>query len=95
MIGLVAWTFFSGTVASAANSVVGNQSLVTKVYFPRLIIPISAAGVAVVDLLVSLGLIAVMMLWYEAAPGWSAVFLPAVLLLLATAALGFGSYCQL
>jgi homopolymeric O-antigen transport system permease protein len=90
LAGLLPWTFFSNAITSAGNSVVGNQSLVTKVYFPRLIIPLSAAGVGLVDFAIAFGLLAVVIPFYSAAPGWGVLMLPAVVLLLAVAALGVG-----
>ena len=66
LAGLLPWGFFSNAITSAAGSVVGNQNLVTKVYFPRLIIPLSAAGAGLVDLAISLVLFAVMMLIFGA-----------------------------
>lgn len=90
LIGLVAWQFFSGAVTAAAGSVVGNQSLVTKVYFPRLIIPLSAAGAGLVDLAVGIGLLAVAMVWFGAVPGVAVILLPVIALLLAVSALGVG-----
>lgn len=90
LAGLIPWGFFSGAITAAANSVVGNQNLVTKVYFPRLIIPVSAAGVGLVDLAVSLALLAVMMVIFSTLPGWGFVLLPVVVLLLAIGALGVG-----
>jgi lipopolysaccharide transport system permease protein len=91
LAGLLPWTFFSGAVAAAAGSVVGNQALVTKVYFPRLIIPLSATGAGLVDFAVAFGLLAVAIAVCGVAPGWSALLLPAVVLLLAVAALGIGT----
>ena len=90
LAGLLPWGFFSNAITAAANSVVGNQNLVTKVYFPRLIIPLSAAGAGLVDLLICIGLFAVMMMIFGAAPGWSVLLLPVIVLLLAVAALGVG-----
>jgi lipopolysaccharide transport system permease protein len=90
LAGLVAWMFFSSAVSSGANSLVGNQNLVTKVYFPRLLLPISAGGVALVDLGVALVLLAVVMAGYGVVPGAAVVIWPAALLLLTVAALGIG-----
>lgn len=90
LTGLLAWGFFSSAITSAGGSLVGNQALITKVYFPRLIIPLSAAGVGVVDLTVGLGLLAIVMGIFGVAPGWSVLLLPVMILLLAMAALGIG-----
>jgi lipopolysaccharide transport system permease protein len=88
--GMIGWAFFSNVVLSAGNSVVANERLVTKVYFPRLIIPLSTVGVGLFDLAVASGLLAVMAAYYGVAPGWSVLLLPAVVALLAVAAAGVG-----
>ena len=90
LAGLLPWGFFSNAIASAAGSVVGNQNLVTKVYFPRLIIPVSAAGAGLVDFLICLVLFAILIPVLGAAPGWSVLLVPVLILLLAVAALGVG-----
>jgi lipopolysaccharide transport system permease protein len=90
LTGLIAWQFFSGAVTAAAGSVVGNQSLVTKVYFPRLIIPISAAGAGLVDFAVGMGLLALAAIYFGVVPGLTVVLLPVLAILLAVAALGVG-----
>lgn len=90
LCGLLAWGFFSSVITSSANSLVSNQSLITKVYFPRLIIPMSAAGVSLVDLGVGLALLAVVMAVFATAPGWSILLLPGIILLLGVASLGVG-----
>jgi lipopolysaccharide transport system permease protein len=90
LAGLLAWGCFSTALSSAAASLVGNQNLITKVYFPRLIIPLSAAGVSVVDLAVGLGLLAVVMAIFGVGPGWSVLLVPVLVLLIGVAALGVG-----
>jgi lipopolysaccharide transport system permease protein len=89
--GMLPWTFFANAVSSAGNSVVGNQNLVTKVYFPRLIIPMSAVGAGLVDFAVAFGLLAAMMLWYGVLPGWQIVLAPLLVLLMTVAAMGAGT----
>lgn len=89
--GMVPWTFFANAVSTAGNSVVGNQNLVTKVYFPRLIIPMSAVGAGLVDFAIAFGLLAVMMVYYGVAPGWQIVFAPLLVVLMTMAALGTGT----
>src|SRR6266851_5263820 len=59
--GLLPWTFFATAIASAGNSVVGSERLITKVYFPRLAVPFASVGAAVVDFLIAFGLLIVMM----------------------------------
>jgi lipopolysaccharide transport system permease protein len=89
--GMLPWTFFANALATAGNSLIGNQSLITKVFFPRLIIPLSAVGAGLVDLGVAFGMLAAMMLYYGVLPGWGILFLPVIVLLLVVAALGIGT----
>ena len=91
LAGLVPWMFFSNAIASAGQSVVGSQNLVTKVYFPRLLIPMGAVGAGLVDLAISFVMLMVMMVWYGMAPGWSFVLVPFLTLGLVVAALGVGT----
>jgi lipopolysaccharide transport system permease protein len=89
--GMLPWTFFAGALGAAASSVIGNQNLITKIYFPRLLIPMSAAGAGLVDLAVAFGMLVVMMCCYRVAPGWGVLLLPVITLLLMVAALGVGA----
>jgi lipopolysaccharide transport system permease protein len=89
--GLLPWTLFASVVTSSSQSVVGNQNLVTKVYFPRLIIPASAAGVGLVDFGIAFVMLLAMMLGYGVAPGWGALLVPVLVLGLMVAALGVGT----
>jgi lipopolysaccharide transport system permease protein len=89
--GLLPWTFFANALTAAGTSVVGNQNLVTKVYFPRLIIPISAAGAGLVDFAIAFGMLGLLMAYYGVGPGLGVVLVPVILLLLVTAVLGAGT----
>lgn len=86
--GMLPWFLFSTILGEASNSLVGNANLVGKVYFPRLIIPASAAAVALVDFTINLGILFVLMLCYGFAPGWQIVLLPVFVVLAAAASLG-------
>lgn len=88
--GMVAWAFFSNTVTAAANSVVANERLITKVYFPRLAIPLSTVGVGLFDLVIASALLAVMAASFGVVPGWSVLLLPFAVLALAVSAAGVG-----
>jgi lipopolysaccharide transport system permease protein len=88
--GMVAWTFFGNTVTAAAGSVVANERLVTKIYFPRLAIPLSTVGIGLFDLLLASALLAAMMVASGVSPGWSLLLLPVVVLMLAVASAGVG-----
>jgi lipopolysaccharide transport system permease protein len=89
--GLLPWTFFANAIGSASQSIVGNQNLVTKIYFPRLIIPMGAVGAGLVDFLVAFGMLAVMMVYYAVLPGWGVLLVPLIALMLVIAALGVGT----
>jgi lipopolysaccharide transport system permease protein len=89
--GLLPWYFFSNSIGSAGQSVVGSQNLVTKVYFPRLIIPMGAMGPFLVDFAVAFVLLLAMMPFYGVWPGWGMLLLPAIVLMLILAALGVGT----
>jgi lipopolysaccharide transport system permease protein len=89
--GLLPWTLFANAVTSSSQSIVGNQNLVTKVYFPRLIIPASAAGVGLVDFGIAFVMLLAMMLAYGVPPGWGVLLVPVLVLGLMVAALGVGA----
>jgi lipopolysaccharide transport system permease protein len=88
--GLIPWTLFSQGFAQAALSLVNHQQLLTKVYFPRMIVPAAAAAVPLADLIISLGLYAVILLYYHILPSWTVMFLPLLVLLTLIATLGVG-----
>ena len=89
--GLLPWTFFAGGIAASGHSLIGSSHLISKVYFPRLVIPLASAGSGLVDLLISTGILMLMMLWYGV--GWSINLLAAPFLLFAVVftALGIGT----
>jgi lipopolysaccharide transport system permease protein len=89
--GILAWFLFANAITSASQSVVGNQALVTKVYFPRLLIPLSAAGTSMVDFAIGFVLLLAMMLYYGVAPGWTLLVAPLLAAGLALAAVGVGT----
>ena len=86
--GLLPWTLFSSVLSEASNSVIGNANLISKVYFPRMIVPLSTVVVALIDFLVSLAILAGLMLWYGIAPGWQILLLPIFVALALLAAVG-------
>jgi lipopolysaccharide transport system permease protein len=85
---LLPWQFFAAAVTNGANSLVSNANLVSKVYFPRLIVPSASVIPGLVDFAISLGFLAVLMAWFGAWPDWRVVTLPLFLLLGAATALG-------
>ena len=88
--GMLPWTFFATAVADASNSLIGNANLISKVYFPRLIVPIAAVMVAFVDFLVSFAILIGLMVWYQFAPGWQVLFLPVFAFIAFVASMGIG-----
>jgi lipopolysaccharide transport system permease protein len=88
--GMLPWTFFSTALGDASNSLIGNEKLISKVYFPRLIIPTAAVVTAFVDFLISLAILFLMMLYYRFWPGWQILLLPFFMLLALFASLGPG-----
>jgi lipopolysaccharide transport system permease protein len=91
LAGLVPWSFFGNALGSAGQSVVGNQNLVTKVYFPRLIIPMGAVGAGLMDFLIAFGMLLALMVVYAVPPGWWLLLAPVIVLFLVVAALGVGT----
>ena len=88
--GLLPWTFFSGAVANSGNSLVGSAHLITKVYFPRVLIPVAAVGARLVDFLISFAVLGGLLAFYRVWPGWNLLMLPAMVALVALLALGVG-----
>ena len=87
-VALLPWQFFSTTVSEGGNSLVNNASMISKVYFPRVIIPTTAMIVSLVDFLISLLILSALMVWYQHVPTWRIVFLPVFLGLAGIAAMG-------
>jgi lipopolysaccharide transport system permease protein len=76
LAGLLPWQLFAAALTGSSNSLVGSANLLTKVYFPRLVIPLSALGSALADFAVSAVLIAVLMAWYQIVPGREVLLVP-------------------
>jgi lipopolysaccharide transport system permease protein len=85
---MLPWQFFSNTVSEGGNSLISNASMVSKVYFPRIIIPTTAMIVSLIDFLISILILSILMVWYQYVPTWKVMFLPLFLVLAAIAALG-------
>ncbi len=86
--GLVAWMYFSSTLTQAGNSLVSNSSLLTKVYFPRALLPAATALGGILDLLVCLACLGAMMIYYKVHPSWALLLVPWVLLLMIVLVVG-------
>jgi lipopolysaccharide transport system permease protein len=96
MAAMLPWQFFSGSLSESSNSLVGNSNLISKIYFPRLIIPASSVITALVDFLITLLLMAALMVWYRYCPDWRILACPLFVLLAFGAAFGAGLwFCAL
>src|SRR5262249_42795977 len=87
---MLPWQFFSTALTESSNSLVGNANLISKVYFPRLIVPAGSVITSFLDFLVSLGVMAGMMAWYGFAPDWRLLTLPLFIALAFGSAFGAG-----
>jgi lipopolysaccharide transport system permease protein len=90
--GLLPWQFFATAVNSAGNSVVSSERLVTKIYFPRLLIPLASISTALVDFCVAMGLMGLLMIHYRTWGGAQIVLAPFFLLAIAATAAGIGTF---
>lgn len=88
--GMTAWTYFSFVLNQSGNSIIGAQEMVKKIYFPRLVIPLSKALVGFVDFIVAFMMLATLMIVYQVKPSVNLVFLPVFFLLTVTSALAVG-----
>jgi lipopolysaccharide transport system permease protein len=86
--GMLPWTFFSSALSDVSNSIVGSANLISKVYFPRLIVPMGKIGVAFVDFAINLVMLVALMIWYQFPPGLNILLLPAFIVL--AMLVGFG-----
>jgi lipopolysaccharide transport system permease protein len=86
--GMLPWFLFSSILGEASSSVVSNSHLISKVYFPRVIIPVASAVVTLIDFGINLALLVGLMIWYRFIPNWQLVFLPVFILLATAASLG-------
>jgi lipopolysaccharide transport system permease protein len=87
---MLPWQFFSSALSEASSSIVGNANLISKVYFPRLIIPASSVITSFVDFLISGVILVGLMVWYQFVPGWRILALPIFIVIAFTAAMGAG-----
>ena len=90
--GMLPWQFFSNALSESSGSLVGNPNLITKVYFPRIIIPASSVITTLVDLGISFCIMLVMFAWYGYAPSWHIIFFPLFVIQAFACAFGIGLY---
>ncbi len=88
--GMLPWQFFSTALSEAGNSLVTNSNLISKVYFPRLVVPASTVITCLVDFFISAAFLVVLMVWYQFLPSWRIVTLPFFLMLSLAASMGAG-----
>lgn len=86
--GMLPWFLFATILSDASNSLISNSNLISKVYFPRMIVPCATAVVAIVDFAINLVILAALMAWYGFMPNWRIVFLPAFVALAVLASIG-------
>jgi lipopolysaccharide transport system permease protein len=89
--GLMPWTFFAAAIGNSGNSVVVSERLVTKIYFPRLLIPFASVGASLVDFLIAFSMLLVLMAWYGVAPGLGFLAVPLIMAVVVLAALAVGT----
>jgi lipopolysaccharide transport system permease protein len=92
LAGLVPWTFFSNSITASGNSLVGSANLITKVYFPRLIVPAAAMLAGLVDFLLAFMLLVLLMFYYRVTLTAQILFLPVLVILTALFSLGVGTW---
>ncbi|HEU4511183.1 MAG TPA: ABC transporter permease [Pyrinomonadaceae bacterium] len=92
LAGLVPWTFFANAITASGNSLVGSANLITKVYFPRLIVPAAAMLAGLVDFFLAFAMLCLMMLYYRVTLTAQILFLPVLIALTALFALGVGTW---
>lgn len=87
---MLPWQLFATSLSEGSNSLITNSNLISKVYFPRMIVPASAVIVSFVDFAISCGLLALLMIWYQVWPGWYLLTLPLFTLLALLTSAGAG-----
>jgi len=92
LAAVLPWQFFSAALSESSGSLIGNANLISKIYFPRLIIPCAAVVTSLVDFLITLGMLAVLMLWYGFPPSWQLLVLPFFVLLTLGLSVGLGLF---
>lgn len=89
---LVPWTYFQNALLEASNSLVNQSQMITKVYFPRVVLPIAAVLAKLIDFCIALVMLGAMMAWYRIVPTWQVLYLPLLVLIMVAAAAGLGMW---
>ena len=90
LAAMLPWQFFAAILGESSNSLVANSNLISKIYFPRMLVPLSSVGVPLIDVCVLLPVVAAIMAYTGWMPGWQIALVPLFLLFSAVSALGFG-----
>jgi lipopolysaccharide transport system permease protein len=88
--GLVPWAYFSNSLLESGQSLVTQADMLSKVYFPRMVLPISSILAKLVDLMIAISVLAALMLWYGRLPTWGALMLPVLVLIMMMTSAGIG-----
>ena len=88
--GLLPWLFFANALSECSGSLIGNSHLISKVYFPRLIVPVGSITVSIVDFMITFALLFPIMAWHRFLPSWHIVFIPLFILLTVMVSFGLG-----
>ncbi len=91
-LALWPWNYFSGTLTESANSLVQNANMITKVYFPRMVLPLSAILSKLLDFTIAFVVLVGMLIYFGQVPGWGVLFLPILLIQLLMCSLGIGMF---
>ena len=89
---LLPWQFFANSLSRSSESTLGNANLISKIYFPRLILPMSSIVVSLIDFSISFGMFLVLMGYYQFVPSWKIVLFPLLMIIVLFAGLGLGSW---
>ncbi|MEO8679310.1 MAG: ABC transporter permease [Vicinamibacterales bacterium] len=92
LAAVLPWQFFSAALTDSSGSLIANTNLISKIYFPRLIVPCAAVVTTLADFLITLGMLAALMVWYRFAPGWQILLLPVFILLTFGLSVGSGVF---
>lgn len=91
-VAMMPWQFFASAFSEASGSLLANSGLISKIYFPRMIVPAGSVITSLVDFAITLAMLVVLMVWYQYAPDWRVLTLPLFVLLAFAAALGTGLF---
>src|SRR5688572_6380356 len=89
-LGLWPWTYFSGTLTESASSLITNASMITKVYFPRIVLPLASVFSRLLDFIIACFIVVALLIYYQVTPGPSIILLPALIVQLLLTSLGLG-----